>query len=151
MDSIEILKILWKTFQRFGRFEEYKETLYRKRVVTGYWRMTVTKEEFQQMYFDKYKESLLEIKEEDFFDDFYNTIEDKTRMIYDTVISHDDYREVILMVKNYDLEVRNDEIRMENLKLKYELRDIKKLNNQILNSRSWKATKPLRSIKNKLR
>ena len=151
LDSIEIIKILWKTFQRFGRFEEYKETLYRKRVVTGYWRMTVTKEEFQQMYFDKYKESLLEIKQEDFFDDFYNTIEDKTRMIYDTVISHDDYREVILMVKNYDLEVRNDEIRMENLKLKYELRDIKKLNNQILNSRSWKATKPLRNIKNKLR
>ena len=151
MDSIEIFKILWKTFQRFGTFEEYKETLYRKRVVTGYWRMTVTKEEFQQMYFEKYKESLLEIQQEDFFDDFYNTIEEKTRKIYDTVITHDDYREVILIVKNYDLEVRNDEIRMENLKLKYELRDVKKLNNQILNSRSWKATKPLRSIKNKLR
>jgi glycosyltransferase involved in cell wall biosynthesis len=147
-DSIEIFKLMWKTFQRFGTFEEFKEILYKKRVSTGYWRLTIIKKEFKQEYFERYKASLLEIKEEEFFDDFYQTIDEKTRTIYDAVIQHETYQEVVLIVKNYDLENKIDKLNKKNRKLERSIKKYKKLNKKILNSRSWKITKPLRNLRN---
>ena len=137
LDSIEIFKLMWKTFQRFGTFEEYKDILYKKRVSTGFWRLKVIKDEFKEIYYEKYRQSMLEIKQEDFYDDFYQTIEPKTRFIYDTVTTHTSHREALLMVENYDL--------------KNKLENYKKDNRRMLNSRSWKITKPLRSAKRKLK
>lgn len=148
LDSIEIFKLIWKTFQRFGTFEEFKETLYKKRVSTGYWRLTTIKKEFRLEYFDKFKESLLEIKDEEFFDDFYETIDKRTRTIYDAVINNETYDEAILIVKNYQLERKIKKLNKENKKLKKSIKKYDKLNKKIINSRSWKITKPLRGIKN---
>lgn len=151
IDSIEIFKLLWKTFQRFGTFEEYKETLYNKRVRTGFWRLTAIRDEFKEMYYEKFKESMLEIKEEEFFDDFYETIEEKTRKIYDTVLTYQTASEALLIVKNYDLDVINENLRDEIRELNLEISKYKQLNYDILHSRSWLATKPLRSFKSKFR
>ena len=148
MDGIEILKLLWETFKKFGTFEEYKEMLYHKRVATAFWRMTVIKDEFKQEYFEKYKESLLEIKQEDFFEDFYETIEKRDRFIYDTVTHYDNYEEALLSVQNYDLERKINHLNKKNKKLKRSIKRNQKKNKQILNSRSWRVTKPLRNIKN---
>ena len=151
IDSIEIFKLLWKTFQRFGTFEEYKETLYNKRVRTGFWRLTAIRDEFKEMYYEKFKESMLEIKEEEFFDDFYETIEEKTRKIYDTVLTYQTASEALLIVKNYDIDVINENLRDEIRELNLEISKYKQLNYDILHSRSWLATKPLRSFKSKFR
>lgn len=148
LDSIEIFKIMWETFQRFGTFEEYKDVLYKKRVSTGYWRLKTIKKGYRQEYFEKYKASLLEIKQEEFFDDFYETIGERRRTIYDAVIYNETYDEAILTVKNYDLEKSIDKLRQKNYKLESSIRQNKKITDRILNSRSWKITKPLRGIRN---
>lgn len=151
LDSIEIFKILWKTFKRFGTFEDFKEILYKRRVSTGYWRLKTIKKAYRQEYFDKYKSSLLEIKNEEFFDEFYETIGEKRRTIYDAVIYNETYDEAILTVKNYDLERNIDKLRNKNFKIESSIRKNKKITDEILNSRSWKVTKPLRGIRNILR
>lgn len=148
MDGIEILELLWETFRRFGTFEEYKEILYHKRVATSYWRMTVTKDEFKQEYFEKYKESLLKIKQDDVFEDFYGTIRERDRIIYDAVTQYDTYEEAMLVQDNYMLVIKNRGLNNKNKKLKKSIKRNKKKNKQILNSRSWRITKPLRYIRN---
>lgn len=148
MDGIDILELLWKTFQRFGTFEEYKDILYHRRVATAYWRMTVTKDEFKQEYFEKYKKSLLKVKEEDFFDDFYETIDKRDRFIYDAVTRYDRYEEAILSLENFTLENRIKTLNRKNQKLKKSIKRSEKKKKQILNSRSWRVTKPLRNIRN---
>lgn len=139
---------MWETFQRFGTFEEYKDVLYKKRVSTGYKRLKTIKKGYRQEYFEKYKASLLEIKQEEFFDDFYENIGERRRTIYDAVIYNETYDEAILTVKNHDLEKSIDKLRQKNYKLESSIRQNKKITDRILNSRSWKITKPLRGIRN---
>jgi glycosyltransferase involved in cell wall biosynthesis len=148
IDSIEIHRLIWKTFQRFGTFEEFKERLYKRRVSTGYWRLTAIKKGLKQEYYDKYKESMLEIKQEDFFDDFYETIGKRRRLIYDTVLQYDNYEEVVLTVDNFDLQRKISKLNKKNTKLEKSTKKYEKKNKKILNSRSWKITRPLRNIKN---
>ena len=147
-DSIEIFKLMWKTFQRFGTFDEFKDILYKKRVSTGYWRLKNIKKEFKKEYFDKYKASLLEIKDEEFYDEFYQTLNERNKTIFNAVTQYDTYPEVILTVENFTLEKKIFRLKNKNRKLVRLINKQKKLNKQILNSRSWKVTKPIRNLKN---
>lgn len=148
MDGIVILKLVWETFRRFGTFEDFKETLYHRRVSTSYWRMIAIKDEFKQEYFEKFKEDLLEIKQDDVFEDFYRTIGERDRIIYDAVTQYDTYEEAMLVHDNHMLAIKNKRLNNKNKKLKKSIKRNQKKNKQIVNSRSWKITKPLRYIRN---
>lgn len=52
--------------------------------------------------------------------------------------------------KNVHLSSKNEKLKLSNDKIKKDLRYAKNLNKSILNSKSWKLTKPLRSIKRKI-
>lgn len=147
LDYIDISELMWDTFQMFGVFEEFKEILYRKRVSTTYWRLTIIKDEFRQEYFDKLKASLLKIKQEEFFADFYETIDERIRVIYDAIIKSNDYNQVRLIVDKYDLEIKVKKLEESNKQLKNEIKRYDQINKEILNSTSWKITKPLRALK----
>lgn len=143
LDSIDIFELMWDTFKRFDTFEENKTQLYNKRVGIGYWRFTTTKDEFKPAYFDKFKDSLSKIKDEELFDDFYNGLWPRNRTIYDAVLSSQNYRELMLNVDVFDYKKKIKELKRENKKLK---KEVKKLQN----SKSWKVKNPLSSIKNKM-
>lgn len=147
LDSIEIYKLIWQTFQRFGTFEEYKEILYNKRISTGFLRLRNIENKFRKEYFAKFKESLLEIQEEG-FDDFYENLKPRSKVIYDAVMNSDIPQEAIFIVKIYDINCNIKKLDNKNEKLKKSINRYQELNNEILNSRSWKITKPLRNIKN---
>lgn len=147
LDSIEIYKLIWQTFQRFGTFEEYKEILYNKKISTGFLRLRNIENKFRKEYFAKFKESLLEIQEEG-FDDFYENLKPRSKVIYDAVMNSDIPQEAIFIVKIYDINCNIKKLDNKNEKLKKSINRYQELNNEILNSRSWKITKPLRNIKN---
>ena len=60
--------------------------------------------------------------------------------------SHEEYR---LKTENYDLFYSNYDLSKENRKLKREISSLKDLNRNLLNSKSWKLTEPLRKLKRK--
>jgi len=71
------------------------------------------------------------------------------------------FREALLnsnSFKEYDYKLHINKLKKENKKLKKEnkklnkkLKKVKQLNKSLINSNSWKITKPIRSIKNKLK
>lgn len=148
LDSIEIFKLMWQTFQHFNAFEEFKDILYNRRVSTGFWRLKNINKQYRQEYFEKYKESLMEIKQEEFFDDFYKTIGKRNKKIYDTITNTQNGTEAILIINNFDIEIKIKKLNKKNRKLKKSIKKYTKLNNEILNSNSWRVTKPLRYLRN---
>ena len=53
--------------------------------------------------------------------------------------------------KEYDYKLHINKLKKENKKLNKKLKKVKQLNKSLINSNSWKITKPIRSIKNKLK
>ena len=52
-----------------------------------------------------------------------------------------------LLLLNFDLRNENRKLKVKNRKLKKDVKKAKKLNKSIINSNSWKLTKPLRALK----
>ena len=132
LDSIEIYRMIWAQFKKYGAFEEFRQRLYNSRVRVGYMRLSRIKPEFRRMFFDEYKKSMNEIKQEDFFDDFYETISDRNREIFSLVQELDDPNELLIKISRYDydnLKEKYNELKQENKELKKINKDLKDSNN----------------------
>lgn len=154
IDSIEIYRLIWQVFKKYGAFDDYKQKLYNSRVRIGYMRLSRIKKEYREMYYEKLKKSMDEIRHEDFFDDFYQTISDRNKRIYSLIQELDDPTDLIIDISRYDyenLKEKFNEIKEENKELKKENKELNKINDQMSNSNSWKLTKSLRSVGNKFK
>jgi glycosyltransferase involved in cell wall biosynthesis len=144
IDSIEIYRLIWAVFKKYGVFEEFKEELYNRRVRIAYYRLSAIRPEFRKPFLEEFKKSMDEIRQEEFFDDFYESIDERNRKIFDLVEELDDPSEVIIQVCLFDIYI----LKKKNRKLRKKNKKLKKENKEILNSNSWKLTKSLRSAKN---
>jgi len=144
-DSIQIFDLIFDTFKKHNTFEEFKEKLYNRRVSIGYLRLSLIKPEYKEEFFNKLKNSLIQLKTEE---DYYPYLTKRRKIIYDAIMNHETYKEAVLTVKNYDLEREIFKLNKKNNKLEHSINKYEKANKKILNSRSWKITKPLRNIKN---
>ena len=73
---------------------------------------------------------------------------------YSTILNSSSLKD--LKIKTYksnikNLEKENKKLNKQNKELNKELKKVKKLNNKLINSNSWKITKPIRSVRNKIR
>lgn len=154
IDSIEIYRLIWQVFKKYGAFDDYKQRLYNSRVRVGYMRLSRIKKEYREMYYEELKKSMDEIRHEDFFDDFYQTISDRNKRIYSLIQDLDDPTDLIIDISRYDyenLKEKFNEIKDENKELKKENKELNKVNVQMSNSNSWKLTKSFRSMGKKLK
>ncbi len=154
LDTFEIYRLIWQCFKKFGVFDEFKEELYNRRVRIAYYRLFRIKSELRKLFLTEFKKNLDELKKESFFDDFYETIDERNRLIFKLVNDLDDPNEIIIQVSKFDIEdlkAKNKVLKDKNKKLKEKNKNLKATNNLILNSNSWKLTKSLRSAKNKLK
>ena len=147
-DIFKIMDILENILKSEGLFEEFKMEFNKFIVAHSLFYIISTNSE---EYFRIAKEKFENIKEE------YAPPFPK----YELVMETDDYEE--FKVKWYDLEfnemknsllhqiktLKNNEkkLKSENKKLKKDNAELKKLNDELLNSTSWKITKPLRAIR----
>lgn len=148
IDSIEIYRLIWAQFKKYGAFEEFRQRLYNSRVRVGYMRLSRIKPEFRKMFFDEYKKSMNEIKQEDFFDDFYETISDRNKEIFSLVMELDDPNELLIRIGRYDyenLKEKYNELKKENKELKNANKKFNESNN------NSKLTKSLKSFKSKFK
>lgn len=148
-DIFKIMDILENILKSEGLFDEFKMEFNKFIVAHSLFYIISTNSE---EYYRIAKEKFENIKDE------YAPPFPK----YNLVMETDDYEEFRL--KWFELEFKqkedsllkqinslknkNNKLSAQNKKLKKENNDLKKLNNELLNSTSWKITKPLRSIKN---
>ena len=200
-DAIDIYNMVWDIFTKYDHFDEFKNILYNNKVDFALFRYENIKEEFKDLFFNKWKNDLINIKNN--YNDFVANLNIENKNIYELVLCSDSAKEFDLLRninslsnKIYDLELKHEVIKKEYNKLLQNQtnsieekiiikentisnqKDIKriddltkqnkdlikkislleqeklKLNNfreEVETSSSWKITRPLRKIMNKLR
>lgn len=135
---------IFEIFRKYNHFEEYKKALYNWKINILYFRFEKINEEYKQTFMDRFTEELAKMIEVEGKDDFENLLNSENKVICRSIFESDNYREFILLMKVDKLERKVKYLKNKNRKLK-------KTNEELLNSTSWKLTKPLRSLRNKKR
>ena len=145
--KIKIFNMINDITKDYGYFEKYQTRLYRRKISDIHWNFTKLNEEDKEFYFEKMKEDYGKYEEEYKSSDAFYKVPRRLQNFYNFTLECDDYKEYELKTENYDLYYSNYDIRNENNKLKKEISSQKEINKSILNSKSWKTTKPLRKIR----
>ncbi|MCI5866500.1 MAG: glycosyltransferase family 2 protein [Methanosphaera sp.] len=120
IDSIDIFNLVWDVFREYGVFEEHKETLYNKKVFLANMRFKKIKDEFKEEYYQYMREDFIKVLDnEELYSDFIANLTYKNKKIFEQVLITQSAEEFILCRSTYDM----------------------------LNSDSWKITRPLRKAK----
>lgn len=151
IDSLTIYNMVWDVFKKYGTFDEFKVYLYNTKVKVAHIRFSKIKEEFKELYFEEMKQNFSNLRNDSIFEDFYINLIDRHRNIFDFVMNSENHMEYSLKLENYDLIKKNKKLNKNNKELTKKLKKQKKINNELLNSNSWKLTKPFRSITNRFR
>ena len=77
-----------------------------------------------------------------------NLLTAQNRVIYDSIFEADTYKEFSLLMKVDELSRKLNYVKNKNAKLQKDYDKVKKTNDDLMNSTSWKLTKPLRGIRN---
>lgn len=141
-DLFGIMDIIFSYFRQFNQFEEYRYSLYNYKIDALFYKFYQVSDDLKQEFLDRYKTELLKIAECESDDTLKEKLNRKNRGIYEDVLESETYREFILLQKNRRLTDKISGLESQNRKLK-------KLNDEILNSKSWKITEPLRKIRNR--
>ena len=75
-------------------------------------------------------------------------LSNNNKIIFNNIVNSRTCEELILLMSNFNYEKDNKKLRSKNKKLKKEVENLKKENISLLNSTSWKLTKPIRFFKN---
>ncbi len=148
-DWLEISDMLMDITKKYGVYEKYGYIVYSKKFSNTYriFRDMVD-DECKPYFFKKLKQNFKEFGEKNKDDAQFNNMYSRLRFIYNAGLDCETAEEFEYTVRNYDLNDSNKKLRRKNNKLKKEIKEFEKVNNIILNSTSWKATKPLRNFKN---
>jgi glycosyltransferase involved in cell wall biosynthesis len=134
LNYIDISNLIWGIFKKYGVFEDFKETLYAKKVSTIYYWYSNIQNEYKADFFEAMKKDYERIaSDNDLHEDFTANITERNRFIFESALECESAREFDLVVENYKLKCEN-----EMLKEKIE---------EFSSSKSWKITKPLRAMR----
>ncbi len=155
-------KGIQSVFIKHGNLERYKERFFNWQVGLLDFRFYQIQNEYKNIFIDEFKKRLLEFNEDIEYDDLMNILDARNKKIYENVFHADSAKEYILLMENYNLSNSLENLKNNNIKLKKENKSLKKKNkklknklntskkfsDELLNSTSWKITKPLRKFKN---
>lgn len=145
-DIFKIVDLVEDILKTENRFDELKSEFYNFKVVhILLYIISTDSEEYYNMARERFKN----------IDRTYLENNNSLSSRYDLVLKHEDYNEFKVefqkFMLNYEiakLKRQSRKLKAENKKLKKENSKLKKENDEILSSRSWKITKPLRNLKN---
>lgn len=131
---------IFDIFRKYNHFEEYKRPLYNWKINILYFRFRKIHEEYKQEFLDRFREEVMKMIDAEGKEGLEDLLTSENRVIYDNMFATDTYKEFALSMKVDELERKVRYLKNKNAKLK-------KTNDELLNSTSWKLTKPLRSIR----
>lgn len=108
LDSLEINKLIWDTFRKYGQFEKHKNELYNSRVLSAYTRFTKIKEEYKNTFFQEMKKLYLSILENDeVLDDFLANLTENNKQIFIQVLSTENSYDFEMLRLTYSSILKN--------------------------------------------
>lgn len=143
VDTIKVNNLVIQKFIEYNHFEEYKNILFNKKIHSIYFRFSLIIKKYKPLFFNEMKKDFISMLNNDIYDGFLNDLNYKNRNIFLNVIKSSNCEEFMFNMKVFDL----NQLENENKKLTKNEDYLKKLNNELLNSSSWRITKPLRSFK----
>lgn len=176
IDSITATNHIIDVFKDNGLFEQYRNQLLRKKFNSNISRFFGIDDSLKEEYWSKLKEDFKDYKkyydeEKDSFYyiivDFYNNLiksknykefiesesvdlksrHDNIKEKYESLDKESNNKINALNEKNKDLEEEYEELEKENEQLNEEINELSKFKRDVLNSRSWRITKPFRREK----
>ena len=129
LDFIEMNKLLVEKVKELGKYDEFKDKLYHKKLYNVYGQFKLLDEDSKPVVYEAFKKDLLDYKNQYESDNiFLNEIDERLRCIYYSCIYSENYREFELAVDNFDL---NREVeKLKRINAAY-LKKIGKLKKQI--------------------
>ena len=110
--------------------------------------VTYIEDDAKQEFLDKTREEIQKMIDEDGKQTVENLLTAQNRVIYDSIFEADTYKEFSLLMKVDELSRKLNYVKNKNAKLQKDYDKVKKTNDDLMNSTSWKLTKPLRGIRN---
>ena len=148
VDTLEIHNLIFEIFKKHNQFDKYKEQLFNQKVRSANYRFRQVNKNDKHLFFVEMKNDFEQMVEDYGYEDILLTLKKNNKSIFQNVIKSRGSEEYLLLMKKDKLEKNIKSINNKNKKLKKDIKSIKKKNNLLLNSRSWRITKPLRLIKN---
>lgn len=146
-DIIEIYDYIYQKFKDRGLYHEFREKLFMRKIDIIYYRFTLIQQEYKQYYYQQMKKSFSEQENEYENELDLNKIDDYTKNLFHAVLHSKKPDEVDLYLKTNQLKSKLDCLKKENKKLKQENARLNQTNHEMLSSKSWKITAPLRKLK----
>ncbi|WP_296870337.1 glycosyltransferase [uncultured Methanobrevibacter sp.] len=148
VDTLEIHNRIFEIFKKQGQFEKYKEPLFNQKVSSAHVRLARVNKEDKPLFFAQMKMDFEQMVEDYGYESILLLLNKNNKSVFQNVILSRGSEEYLLLMKKDRLENNIGKMSLKNKKLKKDIKSTKKKNNLMLNSRSWKITKPLRAIKN---
>ena len=147
---IRIHNMIIDITRKYGYFEKYQTRLYRRKISQIHWYFTlIDDEDDKAFYYQKMKEDYKKCDDEYKSGEAFYKLPRRLQNFFNFAIEYESHEEYRLKTENYDLFYSNYDLSKENRKLKREISSLKDLNRNLLNSKSWKLTEPLRKLKRK--
>lgn len=151
-DVIIIFNEIIELTKKSDLYGMYGKKLLDKKMGRVFVRFSEVCDEYKEEFFNLIKNDFENHKVEYENDDaFLNEISDRSRFIFYSALNSNSYLEFSYKIQLFDSKNKLDKLEKDKKRLKKEISDLDKSNNQILSSRSWKMTKPLRTVANLFR
>ncbi|SFL66609.1 Glycosyltransferase involved in cell wall bisynthesis [Methanobrevibacter olleyae] len=144
VDTLKIHNLIFDIFKKYNLFNKFKKKLFNKKIRLANYRFSQVNNKIKPIFFDEVKKDFEEMVEEYGYDNILTYLDRNTKSIFQNVFNSKNSEEYLLLMKKDKLEKNIKKMSFKNKKLKKEIKSIKKQNSLMLNSRSWKITKPLR-------
>ncbi len=155
-------KGIFSVFIKYGLIDKYKHHLFNWRVSLELFRFNQIQDYYKNLFLEGYKEDLADLTELVGYDNLMSILNERNKKIYENVMEAETYKEFNLLMKNYylsnqiknlkidkkNLKKKNKSLKNEKNKIKQEYDIVLNENKELLGSKSWKITKPLRKICN---
>ena len=146
LDTIEVHNRVFDIFKGKKIFNKFKCNLFNKKINLVYLRFKQVNSNIKPLFFDKMKKDFQTMLNE-YGEELFSCLNNNQKLILNNTIKAKGYEELILLVENEKLELSNKKWNYKNKKIIKNIKNTKNENHSILNSNSWKITKPLRFIK----
>lgn len=146
-DTIVISNKLFDLFKEFGVYNKFKKSLIEKKIKSEYNRFSQVDEFYKEEFFKMIQEDFRSFENE-FKNDyiFLKKIHPTYRYIFNKALESQCYDDFELGVEIFIQKRKNKNLRKKKNKLEKKLKKLKKLNKELINSNSWRLTKPFRKI-----
>lgn len=157
-DAIDVYNKVWDIFKEFNQFNKYKHILYNNKVKFALFRFDNIELNFKDIFFNHWKDDLVNIIE--FYPDFVDFLEISNKRICEYVLCSENFNEFELLRnisalndkitklqnKKYGSLDLVSELNSKNEELIKKNKELLKFKNDVINSKSWKITNPLRIL-----